>query len=572
MDTFYRFDGYEIIEELGVGATATVYKARDVHLNRLVALKVIHKELTKNEEFLKRFYQEARIIATIDHPAIVKIYHINPDSERPYLIEELVEGKNLKEIITERSPVFPDEIALFVLFRIVSGLKEVHRKGIIHRDLKPENILIGNDGSVKIVDFGLAHLPGVERLTISGMLLGSLAYASPEQIRGEQITPASDIFSLGVVFYQFITGVHPFDDSMNGEITALINSILNKRAEPISNLIPYVSPGVEKIILKMLEQDPENRYRDAGELFDEIEEYLKKTGVRWEKWYEAWLEGKEEPEREKENFIAFLRYQLRISTNPIDRKELIAKLEKLGYRVGWLEKTFVSLRRPILTFAMILVFLLIFFVFPDTLNRYATHMNFFGRMGIGNLINQSKTRKKNTIVGKVKEKPVRKSVEKQSKPSGQKKKVIKKMPVNRQKEVVEKNGFLKIVTFPWAEIYVDGSYMGKTPFVQVLKLKPGKHEIELKNPFTLPVTYQVEIPPGKTIEKRFRLDFLPSYIKITGGPYDSIWINERKIEDYEGSWIRTTRNVKIRVTREGKEKTCFFRLLPGEKKVVSCSP
>ncbi len=202
---------YEIIAMLGAGGMANVYRARCTVLNRIVTVKVLRKELAEDKDFVRRFQMEAQAVALLSHPNIVSIYDVGEEDGVPYLVMEYVEGFNLKEIIRERGPLSATE-AVNIGIQVCAALEHAHSKGIIHRDIKSHNILVTQGGRVKVTDFGLARVLSIPSVTMtqSGSVMGSVHYFSPEQARGEEVTPQSDIYSLGVVLYEVVSGRVPF--------------------------------------------------------------------------------------------------------------------------------------------------------------------------------------------------------------------------------------------------------------------------------------------------------------------------------------------------------------------------
>ncbi|MEJ2636745.1 MAG: protein kinase [Calditrichia bacterium] len=253
---------YKILEELGAGGMGVVYKAKDTKLNRFVALKFLLSDLTRDEEAKNRFISEAQAASALDHPNICTIYEINEtDDGQMFIAMACYEGESLKEKL-ESGPL-PIDTALDIASQIARGLEKAHDKGIVHRDIKPANIFVTGDGQVKIIDFGLAKLSGRTLLTKTGSTLGTVAYMSPEQTRGEKIDHRTDIWSAGIVLYEMLTGQLPF----RGEYDqAIIYSIMNEAHAPITGFRTGVSLELVRIVNKMLEKNPDDRYQSMSEL------------------------------------------------------------------------------------------------------------------------------------------------------------------------------------------------------------------------------------------------------------------------------------------------------------------
>jgi serine/threonine protein kinase len=228
---------YKIIEQVGQGGMGVVYKAEDTKLQRTVAIKFLPQDLTRNAEAKQRFIHEARTASALDHPNICTIHEINETVDgQLFIVMAYYDEESLKHKI-EQAPLNSTE-AIDIALQVAEGLKKAHSKGIIHRDIKPSNIMITSDGIVKIVDFGLAKLSRGQRLTVDGKTMGTIAYMSPEQTRGDDVDERSDIWSLGVVLYEMLTGKLPF----RGEYEqAIIYSIVNEEPEPLSKSIPEIN-------------------------------------------------------------------------------------------------------------------------------------------------------------------------------------------------------------------------------------------------------------------------------------------------------------------------------------------
>ncbi|HJZ83715.1 MAG TPA: serine/threonine-protein kinase, partial [Polyangia bacterium] len=255
---------YLLLEELGRGGMATVYRAEDTTLGRAVAIKVLHTFLVDSGEIKQRFLREARAIAALRHPNIVEVFdfQVGDVDTPPHLVTELVRGPALSRFVAECGTPLPEVAALIVL-KVADGLAVAHRAGIVHRDVKPENVLIDQDGRVVLSDFGIARMAGEGTMTKTGALVGSPAYMSPEQARSEEVDARSDVFSLGTTLYHLATGTLPFGGK---NPLSMITAILGGRYESAVRKNPRVPGALEQIIDRCLRHLPAERYRDAGEL------------------------------------------------------------------------------------------------------------------------------------------------------------------------------------------------------------------------------------------------------------------------------------------------------------------
>lgn len=262
---------YEIIEKVGCGGMATVYKARDTILNRYVAVKVLRNEFTTDEEFIKRFNTEAQSAARLTHPNIVSVFDVGQEYNIYYIVMELIQGKTLKQIISEEGAL-PWKWTVNISIQICSALEMAHRNGIVHRDIKPHNIIITEDGIAKVTDFGIAKAVSNSTITAFGTTIGSVHYFSPEHARGGYTDAKSDLYSLGVVMYEMITGKVPFD--ADTPVSVALKHMQEEPVPPIE-LNSKVPPAVNQIILKAMKKDTGLRYGSATEMMKDLSMALK---------------------------------------------------------------------------------------------------------------------------------------------------------------------------------------------------------------------------------------------------------------------------------------------------------
>ena len=263
---------YEIIEKIGNGGMATVYKALDKILNRYVAIKILRDEFTTDEEFIKRFNAEAQSAARLTHPNIVSVYDVGQEYNVYYIVMELIQGKTLKQIIDEDG-FLSWKWSVNIAIQIASALEMAHKNNIIHRDIKPHNIMITEDGVAKVTDFGIAKAVSNSTITAFGTTLGSVHYFSPEHARGGYTDAKSDLYSLGVVMYEMVTGKVPFD--ADTPVSIALKHMQENPEEPmkINKNIPF---AVNQIIMKSLKKDPNDRYQSASEMIKDLNMALKK--------------------------------------------------------------------------------------------------------------------------------------------------------------------------------------------------------------------------------------------------------------------------------------------------------
>ena len=263
---------YEIIEKIGSGGMATVYKAKCHVLNRYVAIKILRDEFTTDEEFIKRFEVEAQSAASITHPNIVSVYDVGADGNLYYIVMELIKGKTLKEIIIEEKGPLPWKWSVNIAGQIASALETAHKNHIIHRDIKPHNIIITEDGVAKVTDFGIAKAVSNSTITAFGTTIGSVHYFSPEHARGGYTDEKSDLYSLGVVMYEMLTGKVPFD--ADTPVSVALKHMQEEPTPPIE-VNPNIPSAVNDIIMKALRKDTNLRYQNATAMLLDLRRSLK---------------------------------------------------------------------------------------------------------------------------------------------------------------------------------------------------------------------------------------------------------------------------------------------------------
>ncbi|MEX1029204.1 MAG: Stk1 family PASTA domain-containing Ser/Thr kinase [Paenibacillaceae bacterium] len=261
---------YEVIERVGGGGMAIVYKAHDSLLNRKVAVKVLRQQYTNDDDFIRRFRREAQAAASLSHPNIVSIYDVGQDDDVYYIVMEYIEGSTLNDKIKEKAPLQIEE-AVHIASQICDALDHAHQNEIIHRDIKPHNILIGKNGRIKVTDFGIARATASTDITQTGAVLGSVHYFSPEHAKGVVQGAKSDLYSLGIVLYQMLTGKLPFIG--DSPISVALKHLQEKVEEP-RKVNPLIPQSVENIILRAVRKNPEERYASAKQMLEDLDTCL----------------------------------------------------------------------------------------------------------------------------------------------------------------------------------------------------------------------------------------------------------------------------------------------------------
>ena len=273
-------DRYEIIKSIGEGGMANVYLAQDTYLNRKVAIKVLRGDLANDEKFIRRFQREAIAASSLSHPNIVKMYDVGEDLGTYYIVMEYVEGRTLKQLLKKRGNLTTPEV-IDIMLQLTDGIAHAHDSYIIHRDLKPQNIMISDDGAIKITDFGIAMALNSTQLTQTNSVMGSVHYLPPEQASGKGSTIRSDIYSMGILFYELLTGKLPFKGDNAVEIA------LKHMKDPIPNikkLNPNIPQSIENIVLKSTAKNPKNRYNDVKEMYNDLKVALNEENLNQPKY------------------------------------------------------------------------------------------------------------------------------------------------------------------------------------------------------------------------------------------------------------------------------------------------
>ena len=336
---------YEIIERIGIGGMATVYKAKCHVLNRYVAVKILRDEFTTDREFIRRFNTEAQAAARLTHPNIVSIYDVGNEGNIYYTVMELIQGKTLKEII-EEDGALPWKWSINIAIQIASALEMAHRNNIIHRDIKPHNIIITEDGVAKVTDFGIAKAVSNSTITAFGTTIGSVHYFSPEHARGGFTDAKSDLYSLGVVLYEMLTGRVPFD--ADTPVSVALKHMQEIPIEPLK-INPLIPSSLNNIILKAMQKDPNQRYQSATEMLRDLRQVAKNP------------EG---------NFVVLNKYSNDFPTQKVETIQNRTLNEKAGDIKGKQENkkkqnklvAFYSKHKVLKVFSIILLCILIFVV------------------------------------------------------------------------------------------------------------------------------------------------------------------------------------------------------------------
>lgn len=268
---------YEIKEIIGVGGMAIVYKAYDNIDDRIVAVKILKEEFLANEEFRRRFKNESKAIAVMSHPNIVRVFDVSFGEKLQYIVMEYIEGITLKEYISNQKVINIQEAVYFTI-QVLRALQHAHDKGIVHRDIKPQNVMLLRDGTIKVTDFGIARFSRGDSRTLVESAIGSVHYMSPEQARGEITDEKADVYSVGVVLYEMITGELPFDS--DSAVSVAIMQLESSAKKP-TQINPDIPVGLEQIVVRAMQKDPKNRYQSASEMIMDLEEFKNNPDIKF---------------------------------------------------------------------------------------------------------------------------------------------------------------------------------------------------------------------------------------------------------------------------------------------------
>ena len=267
---------YRLEAKLGSGGMSTVYLARDQTLDRQVAVKVMHREMSEQADQLERFRQEARSVAKLSHPNVVSVIDAGEDGGHPYIVFEYVEGETLKQRINRDGALAPQEAIAYAI-EIARGLSMAHARNMVHRDIKPQNILIDAEGRAKLTDFGISRQLEQDGMTATGRVLGTTDYVAPEQAMGRKVDPRTDIYSLGVVLYEMLVGQVPF--SADSQVGVAMKHV-NEELPDVQRRRPEVSAAVALVVERSTAKDPNERYQQVGEMIDDLSTALEVEAAR----------------------------------------------------------------------------------------------------------------------------------------------------------------------------------------------------------------------------------------------------------------------------------------------------
>ena len=512
---------YQAVEVLSTGGMATIYLGIHREMGRQVVIKQLHPHLSQDSEFVKRFEREANILGGLHHQNIVDIIDYFVFEGAYYIVLEYIDGCSLKQLL-DRVRTIPLTVAVFVIRQVLGGLGYAHEKGIVHRDIKPANIMITKSGIVKITDFGLAYAKEALTITDPGTFVGTLAYLAPEQIKGQKGDEASDLYAAGVILYQMMTGENPFSGETHSES---IDKTLRLSPRRLSKLDPGIPIGIDNLVFRLLEKDRHRRYSRAEQVFADLEQYSLIRSEALSRYLAA-------PET----------YQPRH-----DDQELIIKLARQ-------ERWDFFLKRLIIYFVGTAVTLIAGFYGVKHLSRYFERnlpavnvpadtilvpqtsvpamrqtLNVSGTAGAKVYIDNIYRGKVPVAINTLDTGKHRLGVKLEGYQDNQSDFYLSK---NQELSltadllpVILAPGYLKFSVTPWAEVYVDGNYIDRTPIRAPLKFEAGRHAVILRHPNRKEYRQNIEIKPGDTTYVAVSLPEAFGYLKLSVLPWAKVFVD-----------------------------------------------
>ncbi len=592
---------YEIQEEIGQGGMATVYRAYDSKLKRKVAVKILHGHLTRQKEAVERFQREAHTVAKLRHPNIIEIYdYSGEDSATHYIVTELVNGLDLADFL-DRYEEIPCELVACIALELLSALDHAHRQGIVHRDLKPENLMIDRSGRMKLMDFGIARVLEGATLTMTGTILGSPAFMSPEHILGQDVDHRSDLFSLGSMLYLMATGEFPFDGP---NTHVILKKVVERDCPPIQQVNPAISNEFARVVERLMETDLDRRYQTAEEVQKDLEALLLGMAIEQpaEEVRGLFRDPDDFPGRFRARMAARVEEKAREAwkKKPALSMQLYTRLSALAPNHPEAEERIARLlrrsrnRKTLAVGASAAAFLAGLALFawvwtighpPEPLNKPVRTETVVSSEPLA-----SYPEKENE------ENPKLPEPKKEEKHEPRTKKVEARVPVHTLAELEKMKlsendktrepppgdfqGFLKVVTSPWADIYIDGEKVGNS-LVDALKRFPvpaGRHTVRLVNPGCVTHTEEIVVEkPDQQLMVRKRLQVLPAYLELKNGQGAMVFVDgdfrgrtplKRPIE-IRWKTAESIKDVLVSLTKEGYEPyTHQLRLVAGKTRML----
>jgi serine/threonine-protein kinase len=478
-------DKYEILDILATGAQATVYTALQKTLDRVVILKILSPALVANQEIVSRFEREAKLLSTLREDNVTKIYDFGKHNGVYFFVSEYIEGQSIKELLERKRRLSP-QLASYIILEVSKSLSRLHKQGIIHRDLKPGNILLSQDGKVKLTDFGLAFSQALPSLTIEGSILGTLAYMPPEQILGKSVDNRSDIYSLGIVFYELLTGANPF---VAQTYSAIMHNVLNLKPAPIFKAaqLSEETKDLWQIVERMIKKQAQERFENIAIVCEKLQSWFNQELNRtWE---------------------------LDLSDLSTETKQPILR----------------PIRKPKPAFRMVTYIIAILILFSVALviaiNKTKKPKQVQTPVAVN--LTDSVQWSSSTIISKRESTLVSKRETIAQTESLHTDIITYHMnPPQPTPPTFVKTSNVKIQVLPWATVYIDEKEIFTTPKDTVLELSVGQHNLELVNPNFPSVESVFTVQANHNLNLIIDLTERVSYLQISVTPWADIYIDD----------------------------------------------
>lgn len=487
-----KIDGYQLDEQIKETEFVTVYRATQVALDRPALLKVIKSQFASETNVMERLRREALAVAKISHPNVIHVYDFGEEKVTVYVAMEYFPSKDFQRVLQERKQL-PVDLCISALKQSLEGLSAAHKQGIFHRDIKPANLLLGENDLVKITDFGLANLTGATGVTIEGSIIGTPSYMSPEQISGAKPSPQSEIFSLGVTFYEILTGISPFDAE---SYSAVFNKILNHEPPAVQDLRSQIPGRLSEIVQQMIAKDPDARFPDCDAVLKELDQIPGNVLTS------------QQPNDTPSN----------LQPKPPQKRRSISYI-----------------------FALLMLVIIGSIVIYNLYNRPPELTNLTQPESPRNVVSPIDTIPDTTHS---QDEPTMLAQNKDTAeihPGGtqQASTTAESQQTIRQDTMTQKNPVsgeiapakLWVGVLPWAEIRVDGDSIGTTPLQNPVELPPGEHLVELTHPDYPAITRTVHLKSGSSDSLRIDFAKQSGYISLAVYPWAALFIDGKFVDN-----------------------------------------